>query len=385
MTRMHGGDIAIVGAAETTEIGVLPDRSMLQLHGEAGLNALRDAGLTPSDVDGIATGGPSPIEISHHLGIQPRWIDGTMVGGCSFMLHVRHAAAAIAAGAADVVLVTHGESGRSRIGQPAHSVNRSSIQGQFEAPFGALTPYSTFTVPALAFLTARGMGRRDLAEVVVAQREWAIGNPRAFRRKPTTVDEVLAGPPIAYPFTRDMCCVVTDGGGALVVTSADRARDLPAGDRAVYLLGSGEASEGPIMSQMDELESFGAFRRASAEAFASAGLSHGDIDHLMAYDAFAHLPLYMLEDIGFVGRGESGGFIADGNTRLGGRLPMNTNGGGLSYTHTGMYGMFAILEAVRQLRGEAANQVLNVRRSLVQGVGMFFAAAGTLILSSDRP
>jgi acetyl-CoA acetyltransferase len=382
---MHGGNVAIIGASETREVGVLPDRSMIQLHAEAALAALADAGLTAADVDGVATAGPLPVEVSHHLGITPRWLDGTMVGGCSFMLHVRHAAAAIAAGEASVVLITHGESGRSRVGAGAYRANPASAQGQFEAPFGALAPYATFTVPAQRFLHERGMSRRDLAEVVVAQREWAVDNPRAFRRKPVTVEQVLAGPPIAYPFTRDMCCVVTDGGGALVLTSAERAADLPGGKNAVYLLGSGESSEAPLMSQMDDVGSFGAFRRASAEAFATAGVCHADIDHFMGYDAFAHLPLYMLEDVGFVGRGESGAFIADGHTRKGGSLPMNTNGGGLSYTHTGMYGMFAIQEAVRQLRGQAAVQVPGVTISFVQGVGMFFAAAGSLVLSSRRP
>jgi acetyl-CoA acetyltransferase len=385
MTGMHGGDVAIIGASETREVGVLPDRSMLQLHAEAALLALADAGLTAADVDGVATAGPIPLEVSHHLGITPRWLDGTMVGGCSFMLHVRHAAAAIAAGEASVVLITHGESGRSRVGTGARRASASSAQGQFEAPFGALAPYATFTVPALRFLHERGMSRRDLAEVVVAQREWAAGNPRAFRRKPVTVEQVLDGPPIAYPFTRDMCCVVTDGGGALVMTSAERAADLPSGGHAVYLLGSGESSEAPLMSQMDDPGSSAAFRRASAEAFATAGVSHADIDHFTGYDAFAHLPLYMLEDVGFVGRGESGAFIAEGHTRKGGRLPMNTNGGGLSYTHTGMYGMFAIQEAVRQLRGEAAVQVPGVTVSFVQGVGGFFWAAGSLVLSSRRP
>ena len=385
MTSMHGGQVAIIGASETDQVGVLPDRAMIQLHAEAGLNALADAGLTAADVDGVATAGPLPLEVSHHLGIQPRWLDGTMVGGCSFMLHVRHAAAAIAAGAADVVLVTHGESGRSRVGVGAYGRNPGSAQGQFEAPFGAVAPYSTFTVPALRFLHDRGMSRDDLAEVVVAQREWATGNPRAFRRKPATVESVLADRPIAYPFTREMCCVVTDGGGALVLTSAERAADLPGGEHAVYLLGSGEASEAPMMSQMDEVGSFGAFRRASAEAFATSGVSHADIDHLMGYDAFAHLPLYMLEDLGFVGRGESGAFIREGHTRPGGSLPMNTNGGGLSYTHTGMYGMFAIQEAVRQLRGQAAVQVPDVTTSFVQGVGMFFGAAGSLVLTNRRP
>jgi acetyl-CoA acetyltransferase len=382
---MHGGQVVIVGASETNEVGVLPDKSMIALHAEAAFNALADAGLSAGDVDGVATAVPAPLEVSHHLGITPRWLDGTMVGGCSFMLHVRHAAAAIAAGAADVVLITHGQSGRSGVGSGRRRPDPASPHGQFEAPFGAGAPYSTFTIPALRFLHDRGMSRRDLAEVVVAQREWAASNPRAFRRKPATVDQVLDGPPIAYPFTREMCCVVTDGGGALVLTSAERASDLPGGEHAVYLLGSGEACEAPMLSQMDDVGSFGAFRRAGAEAFATAGVGHADIDHLMGYDAFAHLPLYMLEDLGFTGRGESGAFIAAGNTRKGGTLPMNTNGGGLSYTHTGMYGMFAIQEAVRQLRGQAVVQVPGATISFVQGVGMFFGAAGSLVLSNRRP
>ena len=384
MTSMHGGDVAIVGASETTEIGVRPEISVLGLHAEAARNALADAGLTARDVDGIATAGPYAMEVSHHLGIEPRWLDGTAVGGCSFMLHVRHAAAAIAAGAAEVVLVTHGESGRSRVGAVPRPANPSSPAGQFEAVYGAQTAYSTFTLPALRFLHERGLRREHLAEVVVAQRTWAQDNPRAFRRTPTSVEAVLNGPLIAYPFTRDMCCVVTDGGGALVLTSATRARGLPASDRAVFLLGSGESAEAPLVSQMADPGSFVAFREAGREAFRTAGISHQDVDHLMAYDAFAHLPLYMLEDLGFVGRGESGAFVGEGNTVKGGVLPMNTNGGGLSYTHTGMYGMFAILEAVRQLRGEACEQVTGVEISFVQGVGMYFAAAGSLVLSRTR-
>jgi acetyl-CoA acetyltransferase len=378
---MHGGQVAIVGAAETDTIGKRPDISVLGLHAEAARNALRDAGLSIHDVDGLATAGPYPQDVSHYLGIAPRWLDGTLVGGCSFMLHVRHAAAAIAAGAADVVLITHGESGRSGIGADPWVRNPASINGQFELPYGAQAPYSTFTVPALRFLHDRHMTREHLAHVAVAQRTWAANNPRAARREPLTVDAVLNAPMVAYPFTRDMCCVVTDGGGALVVTSAERAADLPSAGRAVHLLGSGESAEAAVVSQMADPGSFAAFRAAGAEAFATAGITHADVDHLMAYDAFAHLPLYMLEDLGFVGRGESGDFIAAGNTVKGGRLPMNTNGGGLSYTHSGMYGMFAIQEAVRQLRGEAVEQLPDVRISFVQGVGMFFAAAGSLVLA----
>ena len=382
---MHGGDVAIVGAAETDEVGVQPTMSVLELHAQASLNAIRDAGLTVPDIDGIASAHPIAIEVAQHLGITPRWIDGTVIGGCSFLTHVRHAAAAVAAGAANAVLVSHGESGRSRNGSASRAMSPQSLSGQFETPYGAMVPYQLFTLPALRFLHERNMTQRDLAEVVVAQREWSADNPRAMRRKRLTVDEVLDGPLVAYPFRKDMCCVVTDAGGALVVTSAERAADLPAVDRAVYLLGSGESSGPTLVAQMDDLTSFGGFRRSSAEAFATSGLTHGDIDHLMCYDAFAHVPLYMLEDLGFVGRGESGAFIAGGHTRPGGRLPMNTNGGGLSYTHTGMYGMFAIQEAVRQLRGEAVAQVNGVQTSFVQGVGLFFGSSASLVLSNRRP
>jgi acetyl-CoA acetyltransferase len=382
---MHGGDIAIVGASETRGLGELPNTTMLDLHAEAALLALADAGLTPADVDGIATAGPLSMEVSHHLGITPRWADSTMIGGCSFLAHVRHAAAAIAAGAADVVLITHGESGRSWVGMKPWVANPGSHAGQFETTYGAMAPYSALTLPAMAFLDARGMGQVDLAEAVVAQREWATPNPRAMRRKPTTVEEVLAGSPIAYPFTKEMCCLVADGGGALVLMSRERAADLPNPERAVYVLGSGESLEAPLVSQMTTLASCASIVASSTEALRTAGVTHSDIDHFMMYDAFAHLPLYGLEDVGFVGFGESGSFIADGSTRPGGSLPMNTNGGGMSYAHTGMYGMFAIQEAVRQLRGEAAVQVPNIRTSFVQGVGFYFGAAASLVLSNQRP
>src|ERR1700749_1521610 len=167
MTGMHGGNVAIIGASETREVGVLPDRSVIQLHAEAALAALADAGLTAADVDGVATAGPLALEGSHYSGLTPRGLDGTMVGGCSFMLHVRHAAAAIAAGEASVVLITHGESGRSHVGAGPRGLNTESPGGQFEAPYGALAPFATFTVPAMRFLHDRGMDRTDLAEVVV--------------------------------------------------------------------------------------------------------------------------------------------------------------------------------------------------------------------------
>jgi acetyl-CoA acetyltransferase len=199
-------------------------------------------------------------------------------------------------------------------------------------------------------------------------------------KAPITVEDVLNSRMIAYPFRILQCCLVTDGGGALILTSADRAKDFPR--KPVYILGTGESVETPMVSQMQTFDSSRAFKVSGPLAFREAGIAHKNVDHLMIYDAFAHLPIYGLEDMGFVGRGEAGAFIADGNTGPDGGLPMNTNGGGLSYTHTGMYGMFAIQEAVRQVRGEAAAQVADVNVSLVLGNGGMFEAAATLVLGS---
>ncbi|MGN6679764.1 MAG: thiolase C-terminal domain-containing protein [Streptosporangiaceae bacterium] len=371
--------IIIAGAAETDRLGKLPDYSTLQLHTESALNALADAGLSVKDIDGIATvSSPGPVQVAHSLGIVPRWMDGTAVGGTSFLLHVRHAAAAIRSGYASTVLITHGESGRSRVGAARYAPAPSSIQGQFEAPYGVFGPTTAFTIPALRYMKEYGLTHEQLAYVAVAQRRWAAKNPRAMFRDPITVDDVLDSRMIAYPFHLLECCLVTDGGGALIVTSADRAPDFP--KPAVHILGTGESSETPLISQMADFTESQAMRLAGRDAFAEAGISTGDVGHLMIYDAFAHLPIYGLEALGFVAKGDAGPFIADGSTEPGGTLPLNTNGGGLSYTHTGMYGMFAIQEGVRQVRGEAAAQVDGPEISVVVGNGGMFATSGVLVL-----
>lgn len=378
------GEIAIVGAAESTRIGTVPDMSQIMLHADAALNALADAGLKPSDIDGFACVGPMmPQQLVHYLGITPKWVDGTGVGGCSFMLHVRHAAAAIHAGYCSTVLITHGESGKSRINATPRPPEPQSLQGQFEMPFGPMGPPTLFPIPVLRYMKTYGVTHEHLAQVAVVQREWAAKNPRAAFRDPITIADVLNSRMIAYPFRLLQCCLVTDGGGALILTSADRARDFP--QKPVYILGSGESAEATMISQMQDFTSSRAFRVAGPEAFRMAGITHADVDHLMIYDAFAHLPLYGLEDLGFVKRGEAKDFIWEGNTRPGGRLPLNTNGGGLSYTHTGMYGMFALQESVRQVRGTAPAQVPGVKVSVCHGVGGMFSASGTVVLSNERP
>src|SRR3954469_23703716 len=381
-TPMKPKSIAIVGAAETTELGRIPNLSQIGLHADAALNAMKDAGIGPKDIDGIATAGETPVTIAHYLGITPKWVDGTAVGGCSFMIHVRHAAAAIASGVCETVLITHGESGRSGVGRTRNVVAPTSLAGQCEQPYGPMGPPTLFTMPVLRYMKTYGLTHVQLAMVSVVQREWAAKNPRATFKTPITVEDVLNSRMIAYPFRLLQCCLVTDGGGALILVSAERARDFP--QKPVYLLGTGESVETPMVSQMEDFTSSRAFRVAGLKAFAEAGITHSEVDHLMIYDAFAHLPIYGLEDLGFVARGEAGAFIAERNTAPGGKLPLNTNGGGLSYTHTGMYGMFALQETVRQVRGTAAAQVEDVQVAVCHGVGGMFSASGTIVMADRR-
>ncbi len=378
MTR---AEIAIVGAAESTHLGKVPELSQTGLHADAALNALAECGLTPGDIDGLATAGHDVTEIAQYLGITPSWTDGTSVGGCSFINHVRHAAAALQAGLCSTVLITHGESGRS--GHRTHRPLFPSMQQQaFENTYGASIPPLKFTLPVVRKMHEEGLTVEQLAMVAVVQREWAAFHPRATARDPITVDDVLSSRMIAYPFRKLMCCVVSDGGGALVLTRADRANDFLS--TPVYLRGmGGESAEGPMISQMESFTSSKAFRHSGKQAFENAGITHADVDHLMIYDAFAHLPVYGLEDLGFVKPGEGGAFIADGQTRPGGSLPLNTNGGGLSYMHSGMYGMYALQEGIRQVRGVSPAQVDDVNISVVHGVGGMFSAASTAVLSRE--
>ena len=378
---MKPKSIAVVGAAETTRLGKIPDVSVIGLHADAALNAMKDAGLKPSDIDGVATAGISPVELAHYLGITPTYADGTSVGGCSFMLHVRHAAAAINEGLCKTVLITHGESGRSRVGAGGFGRSPSSLMGQFEMPYGVTSPPTMFTIPVLRYMKTYGVTEADLANVAVIQREWAAKNPRASFKDPITVNDVLNSPMIAWPFRMLMCCLVTDGGGALILTSAERAKDFP--QKPVYILGTGESVETPMVSQMEDFTSSKAFRVSGKKAFDESGIKHSDVDHLMIYDAFAHLPLYGLEDLGFVKPGEAKDFINERNTAIGGKLPLNTNGGGLSYMHSGMYGMYALQESVRQMRGTAAAQIEGAKVSVSHGVGGMFAASGTVIFTNE--
>jgi len=384
--------VAVVGAAETTNIGKVDGMSSLMLAADAAMNAIRDCGIDKSKIDGVfstALGGISLVQVAHYLGITPKIVDGTSVGGTSFLLHVRHAAAAVALGYCEYALVLMGESGYTRgdnIGLPdlrTESAPSNSIGAQFEAPYGTFGPTTSFGMGILRYMQEYGLTHEQLAAVPVAQSKWVNGNPRALRPNEVTIEDVLSSRMICYPLHILECCVVTDAGGAIILTTADRAKDFPT--KPVYILGTGESVETPLVSQMEDFTSSKAFQVASTKAFDEAQVSRSDIDHMMIYDAFAHLPIYGLEDTGMVGRGEAGAFIAEGHTSPGGKLPLNTNGGGLCYTHSGMYGMYLMQESIRQLRGEAYNQVPDVRVSFCQGVGGMFAAAGSIIWTNEPP
>ena len=375
--------IVVIGAAETNRLGKITDMSPVALHAEAVRNAIVDAGITRDDIDGLASVGEGPAGLANYLGLVPTWLDGTYVGGCSFLLHLHHAAAAIEAGMAKVVLISHAVSRGGPDSSPG-VLDLANLQQQFEHVHGVGPPATKFPLGLLRYMKEFGLSEGQLASVAVAQRRWSSRVPRAMMRDLITVDDVLSSPLICYPLHRLECCLTTNGGGAIIVTSEEHAATLPLRKPLVHLLGGAESSESPMASQMADLTSSRAFRTTGRIAFEQAGITTGDVDHLMAYDAFAHLPIYALEDLGFVGRGEAGGFIEEGHTSPGGSLPMNTNGGGLSYTHTGIYGMFVMQESIRQVRGEAAAQVPGVRISVAHGVGSMFTSASTLVFGTSE-
>jgi acetyl-CoA acetyltransferase len=372
----------IVGVDESDEIGVLPGKSQLSLHLEAVTNAVRDAGLKIGDVDGIFTAGQhSPATLGEALGITPRYVDGTTVGGCSFIIMVEHAAAALHHGLCNVAVISHGESGRSQVG--VTRARDTALTGQYEIPYGYGAAPTQFALITTRHMHEYGTTLEQWAQVAVSTRQWAALNPKAMFRKPITVPDVLAARPVIYPFTLLNICLVTDAGGAVVLTRADRARDCA--KKPVYVRGMGEGTEHVSVTQMKNLTFSEATRMSGERALSMAGVSHRDFSHIMLYDAFTSGPPIMLESLGFAKPGEGVHFFQDGRSTPGGSLPINTNGGGLSYTHTGMYGIFPIIEAVRQLRGECgARQVPRANVSLVNGMGGMLSAAGTLVLANEK-
>ncbi len=371
---------SIVGAAESA-IGIVPDRSALELMGDAALAALDDAGLSVEDVDGLFAQTPylwhPSISLGEHLGISPRFTGSTNMGGASFVGFLQHAALAIEAGLCEVALVAYGSNQRS---EGARLVTGSEHLS-FEAPYGTIYPATSYALMAQRHMAQYGTTPEQLAEVAVAARRWAQLNPKAMERGPLSVDDVLASRMISSPLHKLDCCLVTDGGGAVVITSAARARDLRR--LPVAVLGAATAHEHRQILQMPDLTVTPA-RLSGSRALAIAGLKPADIDLVQIYDSFTINVILSLEDLGFCGKGEGGAFVTESRIAPGGALPVNTSGGGLSYCHPGMLGIFLLIEAVRQLRHEAGErQVAAAETALVHGVGGVHSAHCTAILGTQ--
>jgi acetyl-CoA acetyltransferase len=378
--RKLRGTTAVVGVAESDLGEVGPHLSSLDLIGQATVRALDDAGLAKSDIDGLLCHSAffqlPPVAAAEYLGIRPRYLDSTAVGGSSFVAYLRHATAAINAGMCDVALITYGSTQRSAAGGLLTS--GTALMKSYETPFAPRLPVTAYALAAARHMHEFGTKREHLAAVAVAARQWAQLNPVAFDRGELTIEDVLASRMVSSPLTVRDCCLVTDGGGAVIVTSADRARSLR--KPPIYLLGAAEANWHKDIFQMPGLTTSAA-AESGPRAFANAGLRPSDVDVVQLYDAFTINTLLFLEDLGFCAKGEGGPFVEDRAIAPGGRLPVNTSGGGLSYTHPGMFGIFLIIEAVRQLRGECgARQTPDARVALVHGNGGTLSSQVTALL-----
>ena len=389
------GAAAIVGIADAISPSGELAGSLREIEVGVIRGALDSAGLTLADVDGLAacTGGqfmPS-VELAEYLGIQPQWTESTQTGGSSFEIHVEHAAAAIASGACEVALIVYASTPRSTFkrggarflggGPPGGTDLDVYPRLEWELPYGIQLPVGAYALAASRHMAQYGTTPEQLAQIAVSTRAWAERNPRARHQSPLTIAEVLASPMVASPLHKLDCCLVTDGAGAIVLTSAERAADLRG--PAVYVLGTGTSHSHAMISQMPDL-TVTAGRASGRSAFAMAGIVPGDVDVAELYDSFTITVLLALEDLGFCGKGEGGEFVADGRLGPGGSFPAQTGGGGLSCTHPGMFGMFLLVEAARQLRGEAGpRQVVGAEIAVAHGCGGVLSSTSTVVLGTE--
>ena len=381
MNTTHRGSVAIVGAAESDLGEVAKGISAIDLMAQVVLRALDDCGLALRDVDGVFACATQPrmasMALCEYLKLSPRYHDTTYMGGSTYMTFVAHAQAAIEAGLCDVAVITYASTQRS-----SGRGNVSTAEyNPYETPFKPLLPASGYALVASRHMHEFGTTREQLAEVAVAARQWALLNPVAWEKTPLTVQDVLRSRMVSHPLTVRDCCLVTDGGGAIVLTSAERSRTLK--KKPAYVLGTGECLSHLTISNMPDLTVTGAAQSAST-AYRMAGLGVTDIDVAELYDAFTISTILFLEDLGFCPKGEGGRFVMDGRIAPGGTLPVNTNGGGLSYCHPGQYGLLLLIEATRQLRGECGGrQVPRCETAIVHGNGGVLSSQSTVILGSE--
>jgi acetyl-CoA acetyltransferase len=380
MSGLSRGSAAIVGAAESDIGAVAALMSPIDLMAQGIHRALDDAGLSLADVDGVfcatTQARTSAMSLVEYLGLPDAYTDSTIVGGSSFEIHVAHAQAALAAGLCSVAVVAYGSTQRT-VGRRGASPREYN---PYETPFKPFLPATAYAMAANRHMHEYGTTREHLAEVAVAARQWALLNPAAWEKKPLSIADVLNARMISEPLTVRDCCLVTDGGGAIVMVGADRARSF--GTKAVYVLGCGQSITHATISSMPDLTHTGAIQ-SGAQAYRMAGMKAADIDVLALYDAFTINTILFLEDLGFCPKGEGGRFVSGGHIAPGGGLAVNTNGGGLSYCHPGMYGLFLLIEAVRQLRGECgARQVAKAGTAIVHGNGGVLSAQATVVLGN---
>jgi acetyl-CoA acetyltransferase len=389
------GAAAIVGVADDAS-----STGQLDLHGRALevamiREALADAGLTIADVDGLCYAGQGAgmgtLGFAEYLGIQPRFTDSTLTGGSSYEVYAEHAAAAIAAGLCEVVICVYastpqGDRARAKARGGGGMRGRPMMPGpnpmaEWEMPHGLRQPMGSYALAASRHMAVYGTTSEQLAKIAVDTRKWATLNPKARFQEPITVEDVLASKMMSSPLHLLDCCLVTDGAGAFVMTSAERAKSLR--KPPVYVLGAATCHDHSMISQMPDLATTAGAVSGPA-AFAQAGVKPGDVDVLMGYDSFTITQLLHFEDLGFCAKGEGGAFVESTDFGPGGSLPTNTNGGGLSYTHPGMYGMFLLVEAVRQLRGEnGARQVEGCEVAVAHGSGGVLSCMSTTVLGTE--
>ena len=367
MTGFPRGRAAVVGAA-TFGMDSKPGFSAIELLAKASFAAIADAGLAPTDIDAVFSTLPedpfSAMSVPEYLGVRPKMVETTRTGGSAFQIYAMWAALALEAGLCNAVLICYGSNQRSGAGGLVRS---GGMPFPYEAPYKPRNPTTSYALAAKRHMHQYGTTREHLAEVAVAARKWAQLNPDANMRDPLSIEDVLNARMVSDPLTVRDCCLVTDGAAAVVMTRADRARDLPT--KPVYLLGAADATWHRNISNLPDI-TVTAASEAAPRAYAQAGVTPADIDVVELYDAFTINTILFLEDFGFCAKGEGGPFVADGAIAPGGRLPVNTNGGGLSCVHPGMYGLFTMVEAVTQLRGAAGErQVKDARVALSHGNG----------------
>ena len=379
MDRFPRGKTAFVGSA-TFGMGEAPGFTALELASSAALSALHDAGVSLKDVDALFVCLPedifSGLSVPEYLGIRPKLTDNNRTGGSAFLTHAVMAALAIESGYCDIALIMYGSNQRSGAGR---LVSPRKNEG-YEFAYKPINPISLYALAAARHMYEYGTTREQLAEVAVAARKWANLNPEAFARGDLTVKDCLSSRLVSDPLSVRDCCLVTDGAAAVVMVSAERAKSL--GKSAVYLLGGAAATWHNTIVNMPELTTTAA-AESGARAFAQAGVSPADIDVVNLYDAFTINTILFLEDLGFCSKGEGGRFVEGGRIAPGGALPVNTNGGGLSCAHPGMYGLFTIVESIRQLTGTAgARQIKGAELALAHGSGGALSSQATLILGT---